>query len=35
MVYGIVKQSEGDIAVESDVGQGTKFHVFLPVVDGA
>ena len=32
MVYGIVKQSEGDIAVESTVGEGTRFHVFLPVV---
>ena len=32
MVYGIVKQSEGDIAVESAVGAGTKFHVLLPAV---
>jgi two-component system, cell cycle sensor histidine kinase and response regulator CckA len=32
MVYGIVKQSEGDIVVESTDGGGTKFHVFLPVV---
>jgi two-component system, cell cycle sensor histidine kinase and response regulator CckA len=31
-VYGIVKQSEGEIAVESTVGLGTTFHVLLPAV---
>jgi signal transduction histidine kinase/CheY-like chemotaxis protein len=34
-VYGFVRQSGGDIAVESIVGQGTKFKVYLPQVRGA
>ncbi len=29
-VYGIVKQHQGWIEVESQVGQGTTFHIFLP-----
>jgi len=29
-VYGIVKQCGGDIWVESQVSQGTTFHVYLP-----
>ena len=31
-VYGIMKQHDGWIEVASEVGQGTSFHVFFPVV---
>jgi len=34
-VYGIIKQHQGWAEVESEVGRGTTFKVFLPREDGA
>lgn len=32
-VYGIVKQHQGWITVESELGRGTTFHIFLPALE--
>jgi PAS domain S-box-containing protein len=34
-VFGIVKQNDGFILVQSDVGKGTEFRIFLPRFTGA
>jgi two-component system, cell cycle sensor histidine kinase and response regulator CckA len=34
-VYGIVKQHQGWIEVESEPGRGTAFHLFFPFLSGA
>jgi two-component system, cell cycle sensor histidine kinase and response regulator CckA len=34
MVYGIVRQSGGQITVESERGRGTSFRILLPRADG-
>jgi two-component system cell cycle sensor histidine kinase/response regulator CckA len=34
-VHGIVRQSDGFLAVESEVGKGTRMRVYLPRHDGA
>lgn len=32
-VYGIVQQHGGEIAVQSQVGEGTTFHLYFPLID--
>jgi PAS domain S-box-containing protein len=34
-VYGIVKQHESQIYVYSELGRGTTFKVFLPIIEGS
>jgi nitrogen-specific signal transduction histidine kinase len=35
MVYGVLKQHAGGVSVDTTVGAGTTFHIFLPVHAGA
>jgi PAS domain S-box-containing protein len=35
VVYGVVSDYGGGVSVESEVGQGTRFSLFFPVVGGA
>ncbi len=35
MVYGVIVNHGGNITVESEVGKGTTFHIYLPATDEA
>jgi len=34
-VYGIVKQTGGYVMVQSELGRGTAFHIYLPLTEAA
>ncbi|MCX6143859.1 MAG: PAS domain S-box protein [Ignavibacteriales bacterium] len=35
VVFGVVQEHQGFVDVESEIGQGSTFHVYLPVPEGA
>lgn len=34
VIHGIIKQHNGSIQVESEIGKGSVFHFYLPLLDG-
>ena len=32
MIYGLIRQSNGYIHVDSEIGKGTKFTIYLPAL---
>ncbi len=34
MVYGIIRQNEGAVEVESELGEGTELRIYLPRIEG-
>ena len=34
MAYAVVKRHHGDISLETQIGVGTTFHVYLPACEG-